>query len=483
MLIRICILSDAVDMGEQVARLLRQPDVVVSRLPIGESWNQLGRESFDLLIAARSAIPRPYTESVAELGELPDGPELVVLAEDVDPEARASLQAAGAFAVIDADLSEPTLRKTLNTLIRRRREALIGRFRQEAPSGGALEATADSRSPAMRELLRLADRVAGSDSSLLIVGETGVGKEWLARWICDRGPRAAGPFVAVNCSALPSELIESELFGHEEGAFTGARRPRRGQFELAHGGTLFLDEITEMPHAAQAKLLRAIQDREIRPLGSERSLRVDVRIMAATNRDPVAAVRSKSLREDLFYRLGVVTLEVPPLRDRTEDLATLAEEFLEQHRRQLGRPEVREISARVLRAFERYPWPGNVRELINVLERAVLLSAGPAVTLGDLPAAIARPPWSAVGAGGEPESVRPRPGWDRFWEGSFGVPLHEARATVVEEYEREYVRRLLEQTGGRVGEAARLAGVEERTLYNKMRRYRLAKEEFRRGSQ
>jgi transcriptional regulator with GAF, ATPase, and Fis domain len=305
----------------------------------------------------------------------------------------------------------------------------------------------------MRELLSLAERVAGSDSSLLVVGETGVGKEWLARWVHARSPRSAGPFVAVNCAALPGELVESELFGHERGAFTGAHRARRGQFELAH------------------------QDREVRPVGGERSIPVDVRIVAATNREPEAAVRSKQLREDLFYRLSVVTLEVPPLRDRSEDVPALAKEYLGELRLRLGRPEVREVSAPVLRAFQAYAWPGNVRELINVLERAVLLSRGPALTLEDIPMAISG---AAVGReGGSADGGRPRPGWDRFWENSFDLPLGEARAAVVDEYEREYLRRLLEETGGRVGESARRAGVDERTLYNKMRRYGLDKERFR----
>ena len=337
-----------------------------------------------------------------------------------------------------------------------------------------------SASPKMRQLLGLAARVATSDSSLLVVGETGVGKEWLARWIHGRSARSAGPFLAVNCAALPGELVESELFGHERGAFTGAHKLRRGDFELAHRGTLFLDEVAEMPVAAQAKLLRAIQDREIRPVGGERSVPVDVRIVAATNRDPAAAVQSKQLREDLYYRLGVVTLDVPPLRERTEDIPALTEEHFGSLRRRLGRTEVRTVSEPVLRAFGSYPWPGNVRELINVLERAILLSAGPAVTLADLPAAIAG---TARGMGSPvDERARPCAGWERFWEGSFDLPLPEARTAVVDEYEREYLRRLLEQTGGRVGEAARLAGVDERTLHNKMRRHRLRKETFRAGS-
>lgn len=477
MLIRTCIVSDSPELGERVERILRQPDVIVSVLSGGTAWERAAQECSDLVIAASAAVPRPFKDSVAALRTLADGPELVVLSEDGRSEGRAAFQAAGAFAVVDRDLPDASLRKALNTIIRRRRETLLGRLRAARPPEEELQHALDTRSPRMRELLSLAERVAGSDSSLLVVGETGVGKEWLARWVHARSPRADGPFLAVNCAALPGELVESELFGHEQGAFTGAHRARRGQFELAHHGTLFLDEVAEMALAAQAKLLRAIQDREVRPVGGERPIRVDVRIVAATNREPEAAVRSKQLREDLFYRLGVVTLEVPPLRDRPEDVPPLVKEYLEELRLRLGRLEIREVSPPVLRALQAYAWPGNVRELMNVLERAVLLSAGPALTLDDIPLAISG---AAPGHDGSAaDDWRPRPGWDRFWEPTFGLPLTEARAAVVDEYEREYLRRLLEQVGGRVGEAARQAGIDERTLYNKMRRYGMEKERFR----
>lgn len=476
MLIRALVVSDSPELSQRLERILRQPDVIVARAAEGDPWSVLGADSYDLVIAAYAALPRPFGETIAALKVLPDQPELVVLSESGDSERRAALLAAGAFAVVDRDLREPSLRKALNTLIRRRREALLVRLRAAGPAATGLEESLPPSSTPMRRLLELAERVAAADSSLLIVGETGVGKEWLARWIHERGPRSQGPFIAVNCAALPADLVESELFGHEQGAFTGAHRAQRGQFELAHHGTLFLDEIAEMRPTAQAKLLRALQDREIRRVGGERPIRVDARIMAATNRDPEAAVRSKDLREDLFYRLGVVELEVPPLRERPEDLPHLVEEYLEVLRLRLARPEVREVSREVIEAFKRYLWPGNVRELISVLERAVLLSSGPAITLDHVPAAIAR-------AGGRGpvllERGRPRAGWDRFFEETFEMPLAEARAAVVEHYEREHLRRLLEQTGGRVGEAARLAGVDERTLYNRMRRRGLAKEEFR----
>jgi DNA-binding NtrC family response regulator len=462
------VLIESPSLAERVERVLRQPDVIASVTSGGEDlWACLSPDACDLVVATREVLPEPYSAAVATVRALPDAPELVVLAEEGDAEFRAALQAAGVFAVVPRELSEESLRKAMNTLIRRRREALLRRFRT-APDPEAQPVFRESRSEAMRELLGLADRVAGSDSSLLVLGPTGVGKEWLARRIHSQGPRAEGPFVAVNCGALPSELVESELFGHTEGAFTGATRGRRGQFELAHRGTLFLDEIAEMPVQAQVKLLRAIQDREIRRLGSEQSIEVDTRIIAATNRSPERAIREGSLRQDLYYRLSVVSLTVPGLRERTADIPHLADQLLDQLRAKVHRPDVRRISATARAALQGYSWPGNVRELINVLERALLLCRGTEITPEDLPA--------SVTGGAAVHEIIPD------WEDLLDAPLPEARDTLLERFEREYLARLLQETGGSIGAVARRAGIDERTLYNKMRRYGLRKEAFRTGS-
>lgn len=478
MLIRACLVSDSPELVSRLEKILRQPDLIVSHPPAGAFQSCVEADAFDLVIASEESIPRPYSETVAALARLPDRPDLVALLEPGQREERAALQAAGAFAVVDRDLSEPSLRRALSTLVRRRRESEMARLRETVPPERRFAPLAPGpETSGMSRLLDLGGRVADGDSSVLIVGETGAGKEWMARWIHDRSPRAHGSFVAVNCAALPAELVESELFGHEQGAFTGAHRARRGQFEIAHQGTLFLDEIAEMPVASQAKLLRAIQDREIRRVGSERPIRVDVRILAATNRDPAEAIDSKHLREDLYYRLGVVTLEIPPLRDRSGEVPALAEECFDDLRVRLRRPDLQGISPAALEALRRYRWPGNVRELLNVLERAVLLAAGPAITLDDLPVAVARPPAGGPRPVGAPH--RPRAGWESFWDHTFDAPMAEATAGVTEEYEREYLRRLLERAGGRVGEAALLAGVDQKTLYSKMRRYGLDKRAFR----
>jgi DNA-binding NtrC family response regulator len=230
-------------------------------------------------------------------------------------------------------------------------------------------------SGAIQRVQQLIARVAETDSTVLITGETGTGKELVARAIHARGPRAAASLIAVNCAAIPSELLESELFGHERGAFTGAVRRKRGSFELAHDGCLFLDEVGALSPPLQAKLLRTLQEGEITPIGSERSLRVNVRIIAATNRDLAEGTRQGTFRSDLFYRLNVVPIHVPPLRDRKEDLSLLADHFIARYSRKLE-SRVRGISQAALDVLMAYDWPGNVRELEHCIERAIILAEG-----------------------------------------------------------------------------------------------------------
>jgi len=317
----------------------------------------------------------------------------------------------------------------------------------------------------MQRFLSLARRVVPSESALLVLGETGVGKERLARAIHAEGPRAGGPFLAVNCGALPESLLESELFGHEEGAFTGATRAHRGYFEMAHRGTLFLDEIGEMPLHVQVKLLRVLEDRRVLRVGGERAISVDVRVMAATNRELEADVVSRRFRSDLYYRLAVVTLTVPPLRERREDVPLLVRHYIEYFRALVGRP-VTGVSANAMAALAAYDWPGNVRELINVVERAVLLAPGAEVRVSDLPPGIVGLAGAAAGAGAS------LPLADDDW---LERPLVQARAA----FEARYVAATLAATKGRVSEAARRAGVNPRTLFDLMRRHGLAKEAFK----
>jgi len=310
-----------------------------------------------------------------------------------------------------------------------------------------------AESPSMKEVLRVVGKVAPAKTTVLIAGESGTGKELVARAIHELSPRNAGPFVAVNCGAIPDQLIESELFGHAKGAFTGAQTAKRGLFEEADAGTLLLDEIGELPLPLQPSLLRALQEGEIRRVGDARSIKVDVRVLAATNRDLSQEVAQGKFREDLFYRLNVVAVKLPPLRDRPEELSILAQRFIAQHALRLGIPE-KEISAEALALLQEWRWPGNVRELENALERALVLSEGVEIEPDALPEEMR----NAHQASGPPP---PPP------EGDLSVKRAQ-RAL-----EADLIRRALERTGGNRSRAAELLELSPRALLYKIREYGL----------
>lgn len=329
-----------------------------------------------------------------------------------------------------------------------------------------------SASKIAENFIRVARKVVASNSSLLILGETGVGKERLALAIHREGPRGCGPFVPINCAALPENLLESELFGHEQGAFTGAIRSRRGAFELAEKGTIFLDEIGDMPQHLQAKLLRVLQDKEFQKIGGEKRLQADVRVMAATNQDLQKAVESGKFRRDLFYRLSVVNIVIPPLRERPEDIGVLVRKMLNQLP-PLSPQLSRTISAEALEAMMSYDWPGNVRELMNVLERAILLGDGQHVDICDLPAEI---------AGKEKKMICPvEPETDQMRLETVSVPMSwkQARTACLDRFEKSYFHELMRSCSGRVGEAARQAGITPRALHQKLTRHRINKDHFK----
>lgn len=305
--------------------------------------------------------------------------------------------------------------------------------------------------PRSREVLELARVYARSDASVLIVGESGTGKERIARFLHEQSPRARGPFVSVNCAAIPDNLLESELFGHEKGAFTGAVTRRIGKFEEASGGTLLLDEISEMDVRLQAKLLRAIQEREIDRLGGTRPVRVDIRLVATTNRRIEEEVAAGRFREDLYFRLGVLLLELPPLRERPGDIRALAEHFAEKFARANGLP-VRPIAPAAMERLCAHTWRGNVRELENVVHRAVLLARGDRI---EEDAIVLRGP-SETGASAGGESPTPAAGWV---------------GRSVAEVERDLILDTLRHTSGNRTKAAHLLGISIRTLRNKLRDY------------
>jgi two-component system response regulator AtoC len=329
----------------------------------------------------------------------------------------------------------------------RRENALLQRDVTRSLGERAIVAASD----AMIELLEMLERTAAYKSTVLVTGESGTGKEVIARSIHAQSPRREAPFVAINCGAIPENLLESELFGHAKGAFTGAGRARRGLFAEADRGTLFLDEIAELPTALQVKLLRAIQEEEIRPVGESKPLSVDVRVIAATARDLTLEMREGRFREDLFYRLDVVHLEMPPLRERREDIPLLVDHFLGRFSQDLGKP-VRRISDEAIARLLQHRWPGNVRELENVIERAMIL------TDGDTIEAAALPPLSRELS---------QPSQDEPAQTDEDFDLKRGRQA----FEAQLIRRALRETGGNRTHAAKLMGISHRALLYKLKDY------------
>ncbi len=330
----------------------------------------------------------------------------------------------------------------------------------EQPPGSYCFQNVVTKNPRMFAIFELIGRVAHTATTVLIEGETGTGKEQLARAVHQASRARSGPLVAVACGALPEELLESELFGHEKGAFTGAVSQRKGRFELAHGGTLFLDEIGDIPPAMQGKLLRVLQEREFERVGGTRSIAVDVRVVAATNRSLQQMVRDGTFREDLYYRLNVVKIDLPPLRDRPEDIPLLAVHFTEKYARANHPPKM--LSPACIELLMCYRWPGNIRQLENAIERACVTSRGDVVQPENLPPEVARP--AEVIVNGYID-------WSR--------PLQEVMAGVTARIERCYLRKALKRSSGNIGRCALLCGITRRSISSKLANYHIDVSEFK----
>ena len=342
---------------------------------------------------------------------------------------------------IDLDVLDRIVERALEQRHRiSENELLREQIGERVPFGGIL-----GRSPAIEEALNVVARAAPSRATVLLRGESGTGKELMARAVHEASPRAAGPFVPVNCAALSKGLIESELFGHEKGSFTGADARRVGRFEQADGGTLFLDELAEIPLDVQVKLLRVLQERKIERVGSGVEIAVNVRLIGATNRDLESMVAQGAFREDLFYRLNVVAVELPPLRQRKEDIPLLAEHFLARYAEENAKA-VSEISKEALDLLTRYAYPGNVRELQNMIERAVVMARGAVVTRADLPPEV---------------------------QHAEAAPVADTLPAQVEELEKTAIAQALERAGGVQSRAAEILGLTERNLRYKLKKYGL----------
>ncbi len=315
----------------------------------------------------------------------------------------------------------------------------------------------------MREVYELISLAAETDTTTLITGETGTGKELVAKAIHYNGPRKKKPLITVNCAAIPEPLLQSELFGHEKGSFTGAHTRRLGRFELAHQGTLFLDEIGDIPFSVQGKLLRFLQEKEIRRLGGDKIMRLNVRIISATNQNLAELAKERKFREDLYYRINVLTIHLPPLRERLDDIPLLAEYFLEKYRAVLDR-KVNEICPEALDSLFRYHWPGNVRELENEVEKAVLLEKGDTIRRFE----------TLTPSGGNSlsgETSLPLPG-------DADLPFKQMKAEIIALWEREYLRKVLSRNRGNITRAAKEAELNYKTFYEKFVRYGFSREEF-----
>jgi len=320
-----------------------------------------------------------------------------------------------------------------------------------APAEEAGEVIAED--PRSRELFSLAQRVAGTVATVMISGESGTGKEVVARYIHRHSPRAGGPFVAINCAAIPENLLEATLFGHEKGAFTGAQQSQPGKFEQAQGGTLLLDEVTEMPLALQAKLLRVLQEREVERVGGRKSIALDVRVLATSNRDLDAEVKRGGFREDLYYRLNVFPLVMPALRERKEDIVPLARQFISRFGASFGRSGI-SLSADAVRQLTQYGWPGNIRELENVIQRALILAPGDTIEVPHL-----HLPRAAMAEASQGENAQ-------MAEAAENRPLD------MKSLERAHILEALEAVNGSRKLAAQRLGMSERTLRYKMQQYR-----------
>ena len=452
---RILVAEDDAAARELLVEALKKEGYDVEAVAGGKEAIERGRKrQFDLVLTdIRMGDVSGFEVLRAFQASSPDTP-IVLLTAFGSMEGAIEAMKQGAYDY----LAKPFRREDVKLVVRRSLDhrRLIrenAKFREELRDRGSRSPLVGS-SPPMLEVYKLVAKVAAGKSTVLLEGESGTGKELVARAIHSNSARRDGPFVPVNCAALPESLLESELFGHERGAFTGAVSAKPGLFEMANGGTLFLDEIGDISQALQVKLLRVLQEQEVRRVGGTAVVRLDCRLIGATNQNLETLVKEGRFREDLFYRLNVVRIPLPPLRQRREDIPMLAHHFLQQCAG--GQPHpIRGFLPETMACLQQYAWPGNVRELENVIERVVSLSRGPLVLPSDLPEAIRQAhSGSTAGTGGH------APGESGAW-------------LTLEEVEKRYLQQVLQETGGNKAQAAKILGIDRRTLYRMAERFGL----------
>ena len=456
---RILIIDDHDSLREGMAVVLKKSGIEVAAVRSGtEGLAAYKKSAFDMVVTDLKMDRMDGIEVVKQLrAHDPDCVVMVVTAFGTIETAVAAMQQ-GACDFITKPFAPEVLRAKVDQGLqiagtRKQLQRLIAHNEVLSQQAAAAVGSLVGSSEPMQKLVSLIRKAAQSETTVLVTGESGTGKELVARMIHDLSPRKAGPFVAVHCAALAETLLESELFGHERGSFTGAVRRKLGRFELADKGTLFLDEVGEIPVSVQTKLLRAIQEKEIQRVGSEETLGIDVRVVSATHRDLKAEVARGSFREDLYYRLHVVPLHIPPLRERPEDIPQLANYFVLKSAAKMN-PAVKGLTDGAMRAMARYAWPGNVRELENAIEQSLVFAEHSLIDEGDLPPFLQGPQ-----AQRPPASSIPIPRGDR--------PLPE----ILEDVERQLVEQAYEKAGRVKTETARLLGIKTSALYYKLEKY------------
>ena len=441
----ILVVDDDADMREMVHDMLKDRRHQVTTASSGqEALRLLGEGGYAVVLSDLRMKGMQGIELLTEIKKTVPDINVILMTAFGSVETAVEAMKYGASDYLTKPVKKDELIRVVERVLREaglRRE--VSRLRKEVHKEYSFHHILGKSKP-MQAVFDLIKRVADSPTNILITGESGTGKELVAKAIHYNSDRKEAPFVPVNCAAIPEQLLESELFGHMRGSFTDARMDKRGLFEEAQKGTLFLDEISELPIMLQAKLLRAIQEKEIRRVGATKPISVDVRIIAATNLNLAEEAKAKRFRDDLYYRLNVIELKLPPLRDRREDIVLLVEGFLKRCGEVRGK-EVKGVSEASLAMLMDYTWPGNVRELENVIERAVTLSRGEKVTPDDLPPAV-------QGARGDRRVL------DEAVEKT--LPLHEI--------EKEYIKKILEKTGGNKYQAAQALGIDRKTLYRKL---------------
>jgi len=452
---RVLVVDDEGGVRSSLAGILGDEGYAVEAVDTGEAaLEALESRRYDLVLLDVWLPGQDGLEVLRRIRERDAELPVVVISGHGTIETAVKAVRLGAQDFVEKPLSlEKTVLAVRNALRQRQLETELRELRERLDE----RYTMVGESASLRRLRAEIAQAAPSNGRVLIFGENGTGKELVARQIHAQSQRAAQPFVEVNCAAIPEELIESELFGHTKGAFTGALAARKGKFELADGGTLFLDEIADMSLKTQAKVLRALQEQRIEPVGGAGGVDVDVRVIAATNKDLDAEIRAGRFREDLYFRLNVIPFHVPPLRERREDVPMLTRHFLQQLSAEHGR-RPREVSDEALSVLARLPWPGNVRELRNILERLVIMTPGELIELRHLPASLATSAAELAPAHAEGASA----------EASDGT-LQAAR----EEFERRYIQRRYRECGGNMSRTAEVLGVERSNLYRKMKGYGL----------